>query len=163
MWQAYNDGKKTTFESTLTLVLEGVQLEVECLKGYETIQTLGTTAVDHSILVGRLSSTGETFAWFVNYLKECSVFRQTSSVSATACHQGSTPRLDPRLHILSPSLIYTNAHTVASPVKSRWSQQKNDDDTVLYSTVPSPDFVLNSQQQSDPTHPVSGIIFVNIR
>jgi hypothetical protein len=38
VWQAYNDGKKTTFESVLTLVLrEGTQLEVECLKGYRTI------------------------------------------------------------------------------------------------------------------------------
>ena len=34
VWQAYNDGQKTKFESALTLVLEGVtQLEVECLKG----------------------------------------------------------------------------------------------------------------------------------
>ena len=34
-WQAYNDGKKTTFESALTLVLEG----------YETTKSLGTTAL----------------------------------------------------------------------------------------------------------------------
>jgi hypothetical protein len=31
---------KTIFESALTLVLEGVELEVECLKGYRTIKTL---------------------------------------------------------------------------------------------------------------------------
>ena len=45
VWQAYNDGEKTIFESALTLVLEGVQLKVECLKGYGTIKSLGTTAV----------------------------------------------------------------------------------------------------------------------
>ena len=38
---------KSTFESALALVLRGVtQLEVECLKGYETIIRLGTTALD---------------------------------------------------------------------------------------------------------------------
>ena len=49
MWQNYNDGKKTTFESALTLVLEGVgtQLEVVCLKGYRTIKSLGTTVLDY--------------------------------------------------------------------------------------------------------------------
>jgi hypothetical protein len=38
--------KKKTFESVLTLVLEGVQLEVECLKGYGTMKSLGTTDLD---------------------------------------------------------------------------------------------------------------------
>ena len=28
VWQANNDGKKITFESALTLVLEGIQLNV---------------------------------------------------------------------------------------------------------------------------------------
>ena len=37
-------GKKT-FEGALTLVLERVQLEVECLKGYGTIKSLETTVI----------------------------------------------------------------------------------------------------------------------
>ena len=36
---------KATFESALTLVLGGTQLEVECLKGYGTIKSLGTTGL----------------------------------------------------------------------------------------------------------------------
>ena len=59
-------------------------------------------AVDHSIFVGRLRSIGvseESLAWFANYL--CAVYKvRKSTVSATACHQGSTPRLDPRPHTL---------------------------------------------------------------
>ena len=60
MWQPYNDGKKTTSESMLTLVLEGVQLtlvlegvqlEVECLKGYVTIKSLGTTVLIDQLTV----------------------------------------------------------------------------------------------------------------
>jgi hypothetical protein len=43
VWQAYNDGTKTTFES----VRGGTQLEVECLKGYGTIKSLGTTGLAH--------------------------------------------------------------------------------------------------------------------
>ena len=44
MWQAYNDGKKATFESVLTLMLE-----VECLKGYGSIERLGTTGVENQL------------------------------------------------------------------------------------------------------------------
>jgi hypothetical protein len=49
----------TIFESTLTLLLEGMQLEVECLKGYGTINILGTAVLDNPsfccvMLMGRL-------------------------------------------------------------------------------------------------------------
>ena len=61
---------------------------------------LGLPAVDHSILVGRLRSVSEgSLAWFANYLSAVYKVRK-SAVSATACHQGSTPRLNPRPHAL---------------------------------------------------------------
>ena len=41
VWQAYNDGKKTTFESALTLTQGVRQLKVECLKGYGDYKKFG--------------------------------------------------------------------------------------------------------------------------
>ena len=59
----------------------------------------------------------------------CAVYNiRKSAVSATACHQGSTPRVNPRPHaLLGSSLIHLYA-----------------DDTVSYSAGPSPEFVLNA-------------------
>ena len=60
--------------------------------------------VNHSILVGRLKSIGVSkgsLGCFANYLSKSAVYKvRKSAVSATACHQGSTPRLDPRPHTL---------------------------------------------------------------
>ena len=64
-----------------------------------------------------------------------------SAVSATASHQGSTPRLNRRPHSL------LNLHRKHSS-SSRKLSHPYADDTVLYSAGPSPDFVLNALQQS---------------
>ena len=65
---------------------------------------------------------------------------RTSAVSATACHQGCTPRLDPRPYALLNNNI---AQAVGSYLIHLYA-----DDTVWYSAVPSLDFVLNALQQS---------------
>ena len=52
--------------------------------------------VDHSILRSMCVSEG-SLAWFANYLSKRAVYKvRTSAVSATAYHQGSTPKLGPR-------------------------------------------------------------------
>ena len=60
--------------------------------------------VDHSIRVGRLRKIGVSegsLNWFANYLLKSAVYKvRKSAVSATACHQGSTPRLDPEPHVM---------------------------------------------------------------
>ena len=60
--------------------------------------------VDHSILVGRIRSIGfseGSLAWFANFLSNSAVYKvRISAFSATACHQGITPRLNPRPHAL---------------------------------------------------------------
>ena len=65
-----------------------------------------------------------------------------TAVSATACHQGSTPRLDPRPTLFS---IYINniAQAVGSSLIHLYA-----DDAVLESAGPSPNVVLNALQQS---------------
>ena len=66
---------------------------------------------------------------------------RTSAVLATACHQGSTPRLDPRPHALS---IYIN--NIAQAVGGSLIYLYADDSLIL--SWPLPDVVLNALQQS---------------
>jgi hypothetical protein len=92
--------------ATLT-VLNDVTIALNSTQCYAAIfidlaKALDT--VDHSILVGLLRSIGVSegsLAWFANYLSKSAVYEvRTSAVSATACHQGSTPRLYPRPYAL---------------------------------------------------------------
>ena len=98
--------------------------------------------VDHSILVGRIRSIGVSegsLAWFVNYLrvrciKSENLLSQPLPVIKGVA-QGS---------ILSPTFFSIYINNIAQAVGSSLIHLYADD-TVLYSAVPSPNFVLNAQ------------------
>ena len=46
VWQAYNDDKNNIRECADPGARGATQLEVECMKGYGTIRSLGTTALE---------------------------------------------------------------------------------------------------------------------